>query len=292
MSSSIRNLGVFVVYLWAITFTSILMAEDLSPERITYRGNPLPISLSVGHERRITFEHPVWVDVPESLSRLTTQIVGPDLYWKAEQAFNPVRIMVGEEGGSNQIYLVNLQAVQQDKAAPQLLVSLDKPQTSASTDERGISHPVQKPKKRIGYGGLFRYAVKQLYAPERLRQKGSSPMLSHAPIPRGRIHHLVRFHKVETHAMDAWQSDTHYVTALSVTNATDMPITLDPREIRGEILAARFQRNHLDPHGEPGDTTSLFVISDRPLSESMAGHAVRVDPAKVNLDKTTNQASD
>ena len=292
MSSSIRNLGVFLFSLWAVSFTSILIAEDLSPERVTYRGNPLPISLSVGHERRITFEHPVWVDVPESLSRLTTQIVGPDLYWKAEHAFDPVRIIVGEEGGNNRVYLVNLQAVQQDTAAPQLLVSLDKPQTLASADDKEISHPVHKPERRIGYGGLFRYAAKQLYAPERLRHIGSSQALSHAPIPRGRIHHLVRFHKVETHAMDAWQSDTHYVTALSVTNATDMPITLDPREIRGEILAARFQRNHLDPHGEPGDTTSLFVISDRPLSESIAGHAVRVDPAKINLDKSASQASD
>ncbi len=273
------------VSLGLLFIVSTLSAQTNTPERVIYRGDPLPISLSIGHERRITFDHPIYVDVPESLTTLSTQIVGPNLYWKASNPFESVRIVVGEEGG-NRIYLINLNAVQQDHAAPQLIVSDNrtvKNDGDKSMEQEGATAFDSKDPK-IGYGGLFRYSAIQLYAPQRLRETGQRSNLTNAPIPAGRIHHLIRQHKVITEPIKAWQNDTHYVTALLVTNATDRPITLDPREIRGEILAARFQRNHLEPAGSIGDATTLFLISKRPLAESVNGHAVRIDSRSIDRD--------
>ncbi|MEW8439283.1 MAG: TIGR03749 family integrating conjugative element protein [Candidatus Thiodiazotropha taylori] len=275
---SIFSLGLLLL-------TSALSAETITPDRVIYRGDPIPISLSIGHERRITFDHPIYVDVPESLTTLSTQIVGPDLYWKASSPFGSVRIVVGEEGG-NRIYLINLTAVQQDYAAPQLVVSNDRVVKYDSQGSKGqeVATAFNSKHSKIGYGGLFRYSAKQLYAPERLREISQLSNLNNAPIPEGRIHHLIRQHKVITEAIKAWQNDTHYVTALLVTNATLFPITLDPREIRGDILAARFQRNHLEPAGRMGDATTLFLISKRPLAESINGHAVRIDSRSIDHD--------
>jgi integrating conjugative element protein (TIGR03749 family) len=281
----ISSIYKYALILAILVYTQVVAAENPVPERVVYRGDPLTITLSVGDERRITFDHPIYVDVLESLTQLSTQIVGPDLYWKADHPFESVRIVVGEEDG-NRIYLINLNAVQQDIAAPHLLVSSSREQNSATnkTIEQKITNiPYTTPKKN-GYGGLFRYSAKQLYAPARLRDAGQINNLASAPIPAGRIHHLIRSHKVITQPMKAWQNDTHYVTALLVTNATNNPITLDPREIRGEVLAARFQRNHLDPAGSIGDTTTLFLISKRPLAETIKGHAVRIDPISNNND--------
>lgn len=287
ISSVARYLFVFGILL----FVNTLPAQNLSPEKVIYRGNPLPVTLSVAHERRITFEHPIYVDVPESLIQLTTQIVGPDLYWRASEAFDPIRLVIGEEGG-NRIYLIYLSAVQQDNAAPQLLVSLKEQQAVNKQTDPEVAVFSNTTQPKIGYGGLFRYAAKQLYAPDRLRDSGAVNNLSKAPIPEGRVHHLIRFHKVITQAMGAWQNDTHYVTALLVTNATDLSIILDPREIRGEVLAARFHRNHLEPIGSPGDTTSLFLITDRPLAEAITGHAVRIDSPPLRSEQFNNQVTD
>ncbi|ODB95180.1 integrating conjugative element protein [Candidatus Thiodiazotropha endoloripes] len=274
-----------IVSLGLLLLVSTVSAQTITPERVIYRGDPLPISLSIGHERRITFDHPIYVDVPESLATLSTQIVGPDLYWKASSPFDSVRIVVGEEGG-NRIYLINLNAVQQDYAAPQLLVSDNR--AVKSDDNKSMEQEVATVSDnlypKIGFGGLFRYSAKQLYAPHRLREAGQHNNLTNAPIPEGRIHHLIRKHKVITEPIKAWQNDTHYVTALLVTNTTDRPITLDPREIRGEVLAARFQRNHLEPLGSMGDATTLFLISKRPLAESINGHAVRIDSRSIDRD--------
>jgi integrating conjugative element protein (TIGR03749 family) len=268
------RLGLFIVLL---LHAALLRAEATVPERVEYKGDPLSVSLSVGKERRVTFPHPVYVDIPDSLMpKVKTQIVGSELYWLASESFAPVRVVVGEEGG-NRVYLLNLQGVAQDKALARLIVS----SSSAKASEAGSGvaddeSPVGMKQSRLGYGGLFRYAALQLYAPARLRAQEGDDELTPGPIPRGRIHHLVRRHRVETYAMAAWHNDDFTVTALSVKNVTDMSVTLDPREIRGEILAARFHANHL----RSGERTTLFVITRRPLAESITGHAVRIDPPK------------
>lgn len=280
MKNSIQlRLGLLIVLL---LHAALLMAEVTVPERVEYKGDPLTVSLSVGKERRVTFPHPVYVDIPDSLMpKVKTQIVGSELYWSASESFPPVRVVVGEEGG-NRVYLLNLQGVAQDKALPRLIVSSPSGQET-KTGPVGASDgsPVAMNQSRLGYGGLFRYAALQLYAPARLRAQEAGDELTPGPIPRGRIHHLVRRHRVETYAMAAWHNDAFTVTALSVKNVTDMTVTLDPREIRGEVLAARFHANHL----RPGERTTLFVITRRPLAESITGHAVRIDPPKAG-DRT------
>jgi integrating conjugative element protein (TIGR03749 family) len=278
MKHSIQlKLGLLIVLLLN---SSSLLAEASVPERVEYEGDPLTVSLSVGNERRVTFPHPVYVDIPDSLMpKVKTQIVGSELYWSATESFPPVRVVVGEEGG-NRVYLLNLQGVAQDKALPRLIVSSSSAgsagETKAGPSGADNELPLSMNQSRLGYGGLFRYAALQLYAPARLRAQETGYDLTPGPIPMGRIHHLVRYHRVETYAMASWHNDAFTVTALSVKNVTDMTVTLDPREIRGNILAARFHANHL----RPGELTTLFVITRRPLAESITGHAVRIDPPR------------
>jgi integrating conjugative element protein (TIGR03749 family) len=268
------RLGLLIVFLVNAT---LLMAAVSGPERVEYKGDPLTVSLSVGKERRVTFPHPVYVDIPDSLMpKVKTQIVGSELYWSATESFPPVRVVVGEEGG-NRVYLLNLQGVAQDKSLPRLIVSPSSAgETKAGPGGADDESPNSMTQSRLGYGGLFRYAALQLYAPARLRAQEAGYDLTPGPIPMGRIHHLVRYHRVETYAMASWHNDAFTVTALSVKNVTDMTVTLDPREIRGEILAARFHANHLRPE----ESTTLFIITRRPLAESITGHAVRIDPPK------------
>ncbi|MCU7886376.1 MAG: DUF3438 family protein [Candidatus Thiodiazotropha sp. (ex Lucinoma annulata)] len=251
-----------------------------SVERVVYRGDRLSVSLPVNHERRISFDHAVWVDIPDSLDQLETQIVGSDIYWTAKAPFGPVRIVVGEEegpGSKSRLYLLMLQSVAQDAAAPTLLIAGNDPKTPVDITASETASSMIPDVLPVGYGALFRFATKQLYGPARLRQTGEGLQLSRASIPQGRIHHLIRTHQAETHAMAAWRGGSLYVTALSVKNTTAHDITLDPRDIRGEIKAARFHRNHLSAQGLAGDLTTLFLVTDRPLTDALSGHAVRID---------------
>ena len=69
--------------------------------------------------------------------------------------------------------------------------------------------------------------------------------------------------------MVAWRANGLYVTAVKLTNRTDQPQTLDPRDLRGAWLTATFQHHRLLPKGDEADTTAVYLISARPFDVSL-----------------------
>jgi hypothetical protein len=66
----------------------------------------------------------------------------------------------------------------------------------------------------------------------------------------------------------AWRAGGLYVTAVKLTNRTDQPQILDPRDLRGSWLTATFQHNRLLAAGSEADTTAVYLISARPFAAS------------------------
>jgi len=58
-----------------------------------------------------------------------------------------------------------------------------------------------------------------------------------------------------------------YVTAVRVTSNSLKTITLDPRLLRGDFLAASSQHTNVNAAGEEGDTTTWYLVSDQPFDE-------------------------
>ena len=117
-----------------------------------------------------------------------------------------------------------------------------------------------------GYAALTRYAAQQLYAPTRLipRQPGVVAIpVSAEPVE------LVHGARIEAVPVAAWKAGLRYVTAVKLTNRTQRPVVLDPRELRGAWLAATFQHNRLLPAGDEADTTAVYLISDRPFDVAL-----------------------
>jgi hypothetical protein len=74
--------------------------------------------------------------------------------------------------------------------------------------------------------------------------------------------------------------DDQWVTALRLTHTGAGWITLDPRVLQGDFLAATFQHEALGPSGSPEDTTVLYLVTrGRDLAQSLLPAIARFDPA-------------
>jgi len=73
---------------------------------------------------------------------------------------------------------------------------------------------------------------------------------------------------VDATPLVAWRAGGLYATAVKLSNRTDQPQTLDPRNLRGSWLTATFQHNRLLATGSDADTTAVYLISARPFEAS------------------------
>ena len=79
---------------------------------------------------------------------------------------------------------------------------------------------------------------------------------------------LLRGGAIEARPLVGWRAGGLYLTAVKLTNRTEHPRTLDPRDLRGTWLTATFQHHRLLPKGDEADTTAVYLISARPFDVS------------------------
>ena len=93
------------------------------------------------------------------------------------------------------------------------------------------------------------------------------PGVVRVPVARDAVE-LVHGGTIEATPLVAWRANGLYVTAVKLTNRTEQPQTLDPRDLRGAWLTATFQHHRLLPKGDEADTTAVYLISARPFDVS------------------------
>lgn len=250
-------------------------AAKASAQRIIYLGDPLKITLGVDQERRLTFPDSklVWADVKDKMkSKLDAQVVGKNVYFKAKEQFKPTRIIVGEEGGSR-VYLLDVQATDKQVGQRRIIVVEGEDSYAIADKDKEEPETLIKPLRRLkktpsaGFKTLFQYAAAEVYAPERLRPNTSG--LYSEVINKRPTYHLYRFNQLLTQPIAAWRSGGLHVSAIKVQNKTKQNLGLDPRLLRGRWKAALFYHNQLTPAGSPNDTTTLFLISDKPYVDAI-----------------------
>jgi integrating conjugative element protein (TIGR03749 family) len=238
-------------------------AEGEAPERIEWKKAPIRLELVMGQEQRIEFPAAVKVGMPASVQRLLrTQSVNSTVYLLAHAPFDTSRLMV-RELDSGRIYLFDVTATEEGGASRPLQIYVTE---DTETDKNGLVQGNESIQRRPGYIPLIRFAAQQLYAPLRLVK--DQPGLVRVPVARGPVD-LVRGSTVEATPLVAWRANGLYVTAVKLTNRTDQPQTMDPRDLRGAWLTATFQHHRLLPNGDEADTTAVYLISARPFDVSL-----------------------
>ncbi len=225
------------------------------PELIVWRKAPLRILLHEGEERLVHFPGSVRMALPESLAALLhAQSIHGTLYLRADAPFATTRVLVYTQP-EGPIYVLDIEAVAtgtHSYALPDIEIVTQAP----------VSEDRAQPTSPWGYVALSRFAAQTLHAPPRLVPHESG--IVRVPIPPDPVP-LVQDLRVQAVPVAAWKAGGYYVSAVQLTNLESRPVTLDPRELCGHWLAATFQHNRLQPAGDALDTTTVYLVSDRPL---------------------------
>jgi len=253
--------------------TSIGKADE-NVETVRWDRRPITLSLPVGQERYIWFPGRIQPGIPPELNnKLRVQAVNDTIYLLAKEPFEETRLPV-RSLDDGQFFLFDIKTDDAATSTPvrvvetvgqdeDSLVTADIPETTNHNPRQ------QGSDQEKGYVDLTRFAAHQIYAPARLAQQIAG--ISSVPLPAaGETVELYRGGGVTAVPAASWRGRGGlYVTAVTVVNATNDALQLDPRLARGNWLAATFHDRALGPKGQSDDTTTLYLISDRPFLEAV-----------------------
>ncbi|MJZ42546.1 TIGR03749 family integrating conjugative element protein [Salmonella enterica subsp. enterica] len=271
-----------ILVLW---FSSAQAVELMKWERI-----PLPVPLSVGHERVVFADRNVRVGFPVALNgKLRVQSSGGAVYLQASEPFAQTRLQL-QDVESGEIILLDITA-RKDNKVPEpvrLVYSGDvlsvsekglQKGSSVSSGSPGTEDNTQTARKAPVYRAplpvvLTRYAAQSLYAPLRTVEAvpGIHPVNLRLP---SRLTTLYPSENVVVSPVSAWGIQDLNVVALKIRNRSSARVILDARTLSGTFVSATFQHRWLGVAGTPEDTTTLYlVIRGRPENAFMTGSAL------------------
>ena len=236
-------------------------------ERVEWNGDPILIRLSTGFERRVIVRGAtgISIGIPDAATaHLQAQSIGDSFWLTATAPIDSARIIL-------KIHPAGATVVAEVRSMPEI-----PPPANLFIVIQAARPAAESPiEKRPGFASLTRWAVQQLYSPERLK----------TALPGVTLHSVVAdpvnlFRcgpnppascggAVEATPQAGWRTPTHYVTAIRLRNTIDKPVVLDPRELRGRWRTATFVHSRLRPAGQQGSSTILITISDRPAQEAL-----------------------
>lgn len=258
-----RRMGLFIAMFIGLS-SSASAVEILRWQRI-----PLSVPLVVGQERVILLDRNVRVGVPASLGeRLRVQTAGGAIYLRANSPIEPTRLQLqnAEDGALIMLDIATLpDGADRPPLEPIRIIDGERPSIRNDVHDgyakkhptEGTSRPTHVTPVAVA---LTRYAAQSLYAPLRTVE----PVSGIAPVSVSRnlaLDTLLPTLPVHARALAAWRLDDRWITAIKLTNTTDRWLTLDPRALQGNFVAATFQHSELGPAGNSTDTTVLYLIT-------------------------------
>lgn len=238
----------------------LLLSAAHSSEIVRWERVPITVRLVVGQERIVFVERNVRVGIPNELrERLRVQSAGGALYLQAGAPIELTRIQLQDAENGELILLditAQLGSADQPALEPLLIVSDDESGTRVQPDRPATEVSARRTPIPVV---LTRYAAQSLYAPLRTvaRLEGVTPVPTH-PHP---LTTLLPQLPIRAVAIGAWRLDDFWVTAIKLTNTESRTLSLDPRELQGDFIAATFQHSDLGPAGESTDTTVVYLVT-------------------------------
>lgn len=261
--------------LGCVAFGLGLISASEAIEILRWERLPLNVPLVVGEERVVFVERNVRVGVPDTVrDRLRVQSAGGAIYLRASAPIEATRLQV-QDAETGALMLIDVTAAPATPGTAPLepirIVDATRPATDSHTDSSRTFPGT--PVAVI----LTRYAAQSLYAP--LRTVDPVPGIVSIPL-RGDmpVEVLLPGIAVRAKALAAWRLEDHWVTAVRLTHTANGWLTLDPRALQGDFVAATFQHPTLGPAGESTDTTVVYLVTrGRRLAESLLPAISRID---------------
>ena len=252
-----------VVYADVAPSTQVVANQEHS-EHVVWNKEPISFIVPLNTERMITFPEPVTLhnmDPTLTTDKVSILNNAGTLYIKAKKTFDPIRISVVLKQ-SGEVILIDLSAAPNADDSPvDVVLASDQTQQLQETTQNAQS-------ASINYPLLMRYAIQQLYSPERLVEENNN--IYRTPMYTTKSVDLVMGAKVIAMPLYSWRGGDLYVTAILLKNLLSRHVHLNPMSLNGNWLAAAYYpTNYLAAKGTAHDRTTLFLISNRPFNEAL-----------------------
>ena len=262
-----------------------LVAGMTQAATVVWRKTPINVDLVVGVEQMIILPQDGAVGLPPELSNsnlFRTLVTGGTAYWTALEPFEAKRIKVRLDSGEYVLFDVSARVEKSPPAATDAIqVVMSGEGAHRDPGERGSAVDRQSPATVFE---LIRYAAQELYSPARL----VAPVPGVRPVPAGLQGNLTALYDQGRHRglvvqpHKAWAVDGLYVTAFIVTNEHSHRMMLDNRKVSHapgakrngvapHFVASTFFESELEPRGNPGNRTTLFIVTDQPIRSVVRG---------------------
>ena len=245
-------------------------------EIIHYENLPVTIDLVVGQERSIQFGDHVSVGVTkgqQSKNLFRIQSAQGAIHILPHKEFDKQRIQIkrASDGRVLLIDLISKESIGNQNALEDVRIYMASenvvPSNQTDITEEEIAPPAPVDISPID---LTRFASQRLYGPTRLHNdvKGISETTVGV---KGAIRLFKGDNKIRTHseAIVAYFGGGFYLAGIYIQNISPSSLKLDYLDLNLPFSYATFQHHSLRPAGQPGDTTVLYLISEKPLSETL-----------------------
>ena len=262
-----------------------LLCATTNAATVIWRQLPIKVDLVVGVEQMVVLPQNGAVGLPPELANTSvfrTLVTGGTAYWTALEPFEAKRVKMRLETGEYILFDLSARTEKSPPASMDTLqVVMPGDSQTGSAGSRVAGADGQSPTTLFE---LIRYAAQELYSPTRL--VAPVPGVRSVPVDlsgnmtalydQGKHRGLV----VQPHK--AWAADGLYVTAFIVTNEHSHRMILDNRKVHHapgahrngvapHFVASAFFETELEPRGEPGNRTTLFVVTDQPIRSVVRG---------------------
>lgn len=278
-----KKIRTALVYLAAAICAGAAHATEI----IHYDNIPVTIMLQNGVERTIQMGDHVQVGVTpaQEMKRLfRVQSAQGAVHIKPNQAFDRERIQL-RRIGDGQVVLIDLvskeRAVQGVDLSEAIRIYVAGEDTLV-TDESDVEPVNQRAETPVTPITLTRYAIHQMYAPQRLHTADyriSPANINNLMDKQVRAFKGINAVNTLTTPVMAWRAGKWHLAAVLVRNTTQAPIQLSYMDINVRFTHATYQHHKLAPAGQAGDRTIMYLVNDRPLNETLVPWAYYSDLA-------------
>jgi integrating conjugative element protein (TIGR03749 family) len=251
-------------YKWLFALISVLVSMEvlaLDAEHVLWDKTPIHLSISLNEERLVHFPQAISIIDNEAGEKISVLKIQDALYLKGKESFDNKRLLV-QLMPQGEVIILNLSVNEKITANKPVEILLENKQEFNNTQ------PEMANSFDINSITLTRFAIQSLYAPQRLLVIPEG--VGRTPMQTRKLISLIYGASMESRPLISWHGGAFYVTAVELKNLLNKEVVVDPRRMVGNWQTATFYpTNTLAPRGKE-DTTTVFLVSDRPFNEALA----------------------
>jgi integrating conjugative element protein (TIGR03749 family) len=232
----------------------------VNTEHILWDKTPIYLNLSLDKERLIRFPQAIQILESEAGDKVSVLKIKDVLYLKAKEDFTNKRLLV-QLMPQGEVIILSLSTDKDISSTDPVEVLIEDENAQPNTPQDTNNNP------DLNAITLTRFAIQSLYSPERLLVVPEG--VNRTAMQTRRDIRLVYGASISAHPLISWHGGDFYITAVELKNQLKKEVILDPRHLLGNWQTATFYpTNTLLGRGHE-DTSTVFLVSDRPFNEAL-----------------------